>query len=162
MKFDSSTPEKAIRHIMTFHDLAVKLECRKNYDCYKQLSATNKAKLTALGTINTNADDAVLKETEAFDGKINSAQRKMSENLKEYWLLFKCLLHQPLVPCWTAIVKQECKTNGYVTTNGEPKTGKHGKTFASINWSIRTWLHKVTNANASERHLSYMQSQIIW
>ena len=82
--------------------------------------------------------------------------------MKEYWSLFERLLHQSLVPHWTAIVKQECKTNGHVTTNGMPKTGKRGKIFASINWCIRTWLRKVTKANAAERHRSYMQSQIIW
>ena len=162
MKFDGGTPEKAIRHIMTFHNLAVKLECRENYDCYKQLSDDNKAKIIALGSIDANTDDAVLKEKESFENEIDIAEREMSENLKEFWSLFERLLHQPLVPHWTAIVKQECETNGYVTTDGVPKAGKRGKTFASIEWCIRTWLRKVTKANAAERHRSYMQSQIIW
>ena len=40
-------------------------------------SDDNKAKITALGTINTNTDDAVLKEREAFEGEIDIAEREM-------------------------------------------------------------------------------------
>ena len=50
---------------MTFHNLVVKLECRENYDCYKQLSDDNKAKIIVLGSIDADTDDAVLKEKES-------------------------------------------------------------------------------------------------
>ena len=92
-KFDGGTPAKIIRHIMTFHNLALKLECRENYECYKQVSDDNKAKITALGTIDANTDESVLKEKEAFESKIDIAQCEMNEAQEEYWLLFECLLH---------------------------------------------------------------------
>jgi len=46
--------------------------------------------------------------------------------------------------------------DGYVTTDDVPMTGKRSKDFASINWCIRSWLHKVTKANAAEYHRSFI------
>ena len=74
-KFDGGTSKKSIRHIMTFHNLALKFECRENYDCYKQLSDDNKAKITTLGTTYAGTNESVLKEKGAFKSEIDSATR---------------------------------------------------------------------------------------
>jgi len=66
MKFGIGTPENAIRHIMTFHNLTLKLECKENYEWYKQLLQDIKAKITALGTIDATADNLILKEEESL------------------------------------------------------------------------------------------------
>ena len=147
---------------MVFHNLALKLGCKENYEYYKQLSDDNKAKIPALGTIDANTDESILEEKESYEKEIDIEQREMSENLKEHWSLFERRLHQPLLPHWAAIIKQKCETDSYVTNNSVWKTGKRGKDFASIHWCIHAWLRQVTKANAAECHCSYMQSQLIW
>ena len=96
-KFDDGAPEKAIRHIMVFHNLALKIECKgkENYECYKQLSDDNKSKITTLGTIDANTDKSILKKRESYEKEIEISQCEMNKNLKEYWSLFECLLHLP-------------------------------------------------------------------
>jgi len=58
---------------MVFHNLALKFECKENYECYKQLSDDNKAKIAALGTIDANTYESVLNEKEAFESEIDVA-----------------------------------------------------------------------------------------
>ena len=66
MKFGVGTPENSIRHIMTFHNLTLKLECKANYESYKQLLQDIKAKITALGMFDATADNLILKEEESL------------------------------------------------------------------------------------------------
>jgi len=123
---------------------------------------TTKEKTTTLDPIDASTDKSIPTEKASLENGIKIAHHEINDARKEYWSLFERFLHQPLIQHWTNIVKHECATDGYVTTDGVPMNGKHSKDFASINWCIRSWLHKVTKTNAAERYRIYMQSQIIW
>ena len=155
VKFTGGTPEAAVHHVKLFYSLVEKMELVHLKD--------NRELLRELGPITDSSplDEIQQKQDLEEENKANLKDMTTLEN--EYWMLFEQLLGLSLIPDWQNIVQVKTATKGYIGRDCIRVEGKVcGKRFSSMDWCVRSWLHKVVKPNAAERHCQYMLSQIVW